>query len=116
MACCRLGCAKVTVTDLPSTLPLLELNLGLNFGFVTAAIIGDDNTPDIQALPLVWGDPISQAVENRVGSLPVQCLLLCDVVYEPMLFPLLLTTMRDLCGTKTIILMAYRRRNPDEHR
>lgn len=75
------------------------------------------------------------------------CLLMCDVVYEPHLFPLLLvrrmratagqcsarqlldhsfwcrvltharasqTTMSELCGPETLVLLAYRRRNPDE--
>ena len=36
------------------------------------------------------------------GGRPCDCLLLCDVVYEPHLFPLLLATMADLCGPDTL--------------
>ena len=55
---------------------------------------------------------MSACVESIAES--AECLLLCDVVYEPHLFPLLLATMAELCGPDTLILLAYRRRNPDE--
>ena len=65
-------------------------------------------------MALPWGEPVSPQITARIGGLPAECLLLCDVVYEPHLFPLLLATMAELCGPDTLILLAYRRRNPDE--
>ena len=99
-------------------MPLLELNLLLNFGSQDASeassTTGRPSGGDIRAMALPWGEPVSPEVVARVGGLPVDCLLLCDVVYEPHLFPLLLTTLAELSGPETLILLAYRRRNPDE--
>eukprot|EP01047_Picozoa_sp_COSAG01_P026081 COSAG01_NODE_1668_length_9563_cov_23.675613_11_plen_300_part_00 len=68
----------------------------------------------VRAVALPWGEPLSPVARAAVGGTPCDCVLLCDVVYEPTLFPPLLRTLQELCGADTLILMAYRRRNPDE--
>ena len=117
--CAQLGASQVTITDLEVVVPLLELNLLLNFasGTTEGGKGGETNSPQSAtpvAMALPWGEPLSPQITARIGGLPAECLLLCDVVYEPHLFPLLLATMAELCGPDTLILLAYRRRNPDE--
>jgi predicted nicotinamide N-methyase len=131
--CVQLGAAAVTVSDLPAVVPLLDLNLLLNSASASASAssgtaaaaaaapgvrgaerpgAGACCTPVALALP--WGTPLSALAREAIGGTPCDCLLLCDVVYEPTLFPLLLRTLAELCGADTLVLMAYRRRNPDE--
>ena len=69
--CAQLGAASVTVTDLPATVPLLELNLLLSFGATatTGKSGGGSEVPVAMALP--WGEPLAPAVVERIGGLCV---------------------------------------------
>lgn len=79
--CAQLGAASVTVTDLATSVPLIELNLSLNFASVPVCTSdaasapqceGHDSTapviPVAKALP--WGEPLDQEVLDRIGGLP----------------------------------------------
>ena len=78
--CAKLGAASVTVTDLATSVPLIELNLLLNFagpkstnGAAADAQCDGGSTsmpivPVAKALP--WGEPLEQDVIEQIGGLP----------------------------------------------
>jgi predicted RNA methylase len=76
--CAQLGAASVTVTDLAPTVPLLELNLTLNFAMATSDSEskqqqqqeGDEPPVCPVAMALPWGEPVAQAVVDQIGGLP----------------------------------------------
>ena len=78
--CAKLGAASVTVTDLATSVPLIELNLSLNFaGPKSTPGAGEDSQRDggTTNLPIVpvakalpWGEPLDQDVIEQIGGLP----------------------------------------------
>jgi hypothetical protein len=79
--CAKLGAASVTVTDLATSVPLIELNLSLNFGCAPQsssdafdATQCEDHVMSSQVIPvamaLPWGEPLEQDVIEQIGGLP----------------------------------------------
>ena len=79
--CAKLGAASVTVTDLATSVPLIELNLSLNFagGHDATPGAGEESQRDggTTTLPIVpvakalpWGEPLEQDVIEQIGGLP----------------------------------------------
>ncbi|KAJ8577558.1 hypothetical protein ON010_g1649 [Phytophthora cinnamomi] len=112
--CAMLG-AKVTLTDMQEVIPLLEYNIRLNF---TEQSEGGELTKSaakggVAVVPVarahLWGEP--------PRDLPSQLdvLVLSDVVYDPVGYAPLVSSLEALSTTETLVLMAHRSRNPMEH-
>lgn len=72
---------QITVTDVPSMIPLLEENLALNF-----------TRPFVQSLPLSWGEPIPAMHPFKAPDI----ILAADCCYYEPAFPMLLNTLERL--------------------
>ena len=79
--CAKLGAASVTVTDLATSVPLIELNLSLNFGCAPQCSTNASDTMQCEgrvttspvipvAMALPWGEPLEQDVIEQIGGLP----------------------------------------------
>ena len=75
------GDTHITVTDIPSMLPLLEENVELNPTLI-----------DVQSMGLSWGQPLSASASFRVPDI----ILAADCCYYEPSFPLLLDSLDDL--------------------
>jgi predicted nicotinamide N-methyase len=113
LAAARLGCFdEVWATDggsedVEDNLVDLRRNLDANGAAVTGAAA-------VQVRRLEWGAPrvAAQWVTQRGNGRPLDCILASEVVYLPECVPLLLSTLRDLSGPETIILMYISERHP----
>ncbi|KAI4126940.1 MAG: hypothetical protein LQ338_003462 [Usnochroma carphineum] len=86
--------SQIHLTDLPTIVPLLTLNIALN----------SPPTPTT-AHVLNWGAPIPNTIPS-----PPDILLAADCVYFEPAFPLLLQTMRELIGPDTICYLCFKKR------
>jgi hypothetical protein len=85
--CAQLGASQVTITDLEVVVPLLELNLLLNFasGTTEGGKGGETNSPQSAtpvAMALPWGEPLSPQVTARIGGLPNRPSACCSVTWS----------------------------------
>jgi len=100
-----LGAGNVTLTDLEEICPLVGTNIQLN-------IVSEKIAPrKIKCLSLPWGQHLS---EEYLPSFDSQIILMSDVVYDPELYQPLISTLENICSTKTKIYMAHRHRNPED--
>ena len=106
LAAARLGCFDECWAtdggseDIEDNLIDLRRNLDANGAGVNGAT-------GVQVRRLEWGAPrlADQWVTQRGNGRPLDCILASEVIYLPECVPLLLTTLRDLSGPETIILM-----------
>ena len=75
--------SQITVTDVPSMLPLIQQNIALNAAGTS-----------VQALPLSWGESLPAIPSFS----PPMVILAADCCYYEPAFPLLLDTLEDLLG------------------
>ena len=72
----KLGASSVTLTDLPSELPLLETNAAKN-------VLKDASPLRVTVEPLTWGD--TNAIDKLLGvntNNPIDVVLCCDLLYQ----------------------------------
>jgi len=107
---------KIIATDLDAVVPLLRLNIALNKGLFTGAESNQTNEPSAVSLP--WGTPLEElSVPFRDADSKEMIVIMADVVYDPDLYSILVSTLSDLlslpqcCGA----IMAYQKRHPDDH-
>ena len=72
---------QITLTDVPSMLPLLEENIALN-----------PTKLALRSVALPWGEPLPTSISAR----PPDIILAADCCYYEPAFPLLLDTLEDL--------------------
>jgi predicted nicotinamide N-methyase len=118
IAAAALG-AHVTLTDLPTVLPLTRANAAANADVVQRA----RGSLDVQPLP--WGDAAAASVVlasiqvpggGRSGGVtralhPPDVVLASDVVYQDVLVAPLVATLAALAGPATVVLVAARERH-----
>jgi predicted nicotinamide N-methyase len=113
LAAARLGCFDECWAtdggseDIEDNLIDLRRNLDANGAGVAGAA-------GVQVRRLEWGAPrlAEQWVTQRGNGRPLDCILASEVIYLPECVPLLLSTLRDLSGPETIILMYISERHP----
>ncbi|DBA05356.1 TPA: hypothetical protein N0F65_007518 [Lagenidium giganteum] len=101
--CCAMLGARVTLTDIEEVVPLLRYNISLNY----PGPVSDNAGP--RAVSHLWG-----SATHGLRTRP-DLIVLSDVVYDPEGYQPLVTSLRALAGSETLILMAHRSRNPMEH-
>ena len=95
--------ARVTVTDLECNLPLLRDNVTSN----------GSSKVEVQALS--WGaDNARRVRRERNGGMPFDVIVASDVMYVPDCVPVLVATLKELCGEDTDIFLAYGRNRTAE--
>jgi hypothetical protein len=96
--------AQVTLSDMPSALPLLDYNVQQNRHLMSPSV-------HISTVPLVWHcHPVSQSnctLDLIIGS---------DLLYNPANIPALVATITRLSSPTTWIIMSVRWRKPDLER
>ncbi|CAE8680306.1 unnamed protein product, partial [Polarella glacialis] len=84
----RFGAKSVVLTDLPSMLPLLQMNRDLNFP--------SDNNKAVTVRPLVWQEALQDPL--IAGGHDFDCILMSDVLYHvPQYEPLLIVVRALAC-------------------
>ena len=93
---------KVTLTDLPEYIPLLERNIELN----REEIVRDS----VKSKPLRWGEEINQ---NERAVLETDLVLVSDCIYYEASLDPLLSTLRAVteASPKVLILICYEDRS-----
>ncbi|XP_069140410.1 protein N-lysine methyltransferase METTL21D-like [Argopecten irradians] len=85
--------AKVTITDLPEFIPLMNLNIDTNQHHITGTA---------KAESLKWG-------EESLGR-TVDCVLMADCIYYDQSLGPLVETVRSLCSDRTAVYCCYEQR------
>ncbi|KAK8720251.1 hypothetical protein OTU49_013473 [Cherax quadricarinatus] len=91
-----LGASKVTITDLPQLVPLMEKNILQNHNNLRCAV---------DAIELTWGN-----MEQGAALGTPDLLVLADCIYYEESLEPLVSTMRSLCGTSTTVILSYEHR------
>merc|ERR1712176_62055 len=88
-----LGAEEAILTDLPSTLPLLQANVGCNAGVASRVRVAE----------LRWGAELEADLSR------CDVVVGCEIVYQhdEETFVALVETMRQLAGTDGVCLIAY---------
>lgn len=95
--------AQVTLSDMPSAIPLLDYNIQQNLGLMSPSV-------NISTVPLVWHCypvPSSTSLDLILGS---------DLLYNAVNIPALVATIKRLTSSKTWIILSVRWRKPDLER
>ena len=93
---------RVTVTDLECNLPLLRDNV-------------TSNGSNVEVQALSWGAENARRVRReRNGGLPFDVIVASDVMYIPDCVPVLVATLKELCGKYTDVFLAYGRNRTAE--
>ncbi|RAL16569.1 uncharacterized protein BO97DRAFT_402958 [Aspergillus homomorphus CBS 101889] len=91
---CQIGPSPVFITDQAPMLPLMKTNIKLN-----------SLSHLVTAKTLNWGEP----VPDYIPKTPT-IILAADCVYFEPAFPLLISTLKDLLGPKSICYFCFRKR------
>ncbi|KAL3456824.1 putative methyltransferase-domain-containing protein [Aspergillus heterothallicus] len=91
---CKIGPSPIYITDQVPMLPLMEANIALN-----------NLSSLVRAEVLDWGEPVS----SRIPKHP-DIILAADCVYFEPAFPLLISTLHDLLGPKSICYFCFKKR------
>ncbi|KAI8336507.1 putative methyltransferase-domain-containing protein [Chlamydoabsidia padenii] len=99
---------KITLTDLPDALPLIDYNKQFNG-------ITEDN---VMVIPLGWGNE-KDIQHIRHDTPPIDIIIASDLLYDPAHFSALIKTLSGLAVPgRTVIYLGYKRRGlkeSDEH-
>lgn len=97
---------KVTLTDLPDALDLIQDNHQLN--------LGGRRDKNVHIEQLRWGSASDAKTVLQKGKADI--ILASDVLYETSCFPSLVHSLVQLCTPgKTVIYLGYKRRGLKEH-
>lgn len=110
------GAGPVVMTDLPHIVPLAAENARLNAG-------ATGGRGGLVAVPYVWGEdagPVLAALRQKDGDDDdddrrwPDLLVAADCLYEPSVYPLLISAIQRLSGPNTRVVLCHRLRVYDE--
>jgi predicted nicotinamide N-methyase len=107
------GARNVVLTEQDELLRLMDVNLRAN----ASALVGV-RAGNIVARPLSWGEAQTRAYLDEFADEPVDVVLSCDCIYEPLYgesWRDLARTMEIICARypRCVVLMGVERRNQD---
>jgi predicted nicotinamide N-methyase len=118
IALAKAGAGPVVMTDLPHIVPLAQENVRLNFGAPSTA----PAPPVVVVVPYTWGEDAAAAVldalrsggDNGNNNRWPDLVVAADCLYEPSVYPLLLSAIERVAGPQTRVVLCHRLRVYDE--
>jgi len=91
--------AHVVMTDVPQVLELTCRNVQANLAVISSGSVCTE--------PLTWGQPLSERLVSLKTCEGFDWVVGSDIVYHEHLFDSLASTLRDVCGSKSQILLCH---------